>query len=580
MQSISQIILDVSRETQKPIINAVQFDGNTRKVIATILDNGVPFQMPDGVRATVGVERADGSSILYNELSSGDPAVVVSGNTAEITIASDALLVSGIGSASVNFYSENGEKLTTMNFLVNVHKSVVQDDSVILSEYYQLPMQKVEEATQEALDAAASASELKEYVIEPTNTNEDRTEEIREKLSLYNRVFFAPGNYLVSDTIVLPQRATVDGSGQNSVIMMDTGNPKTVFVCNGDNVVKNITIDGGLPSSNDEVGMAHGIHVPETSSFYQFTNVVGRGIPGAGIYVERSGYYSLRSTAISNCTFRTCGAGIYFGPIAEYSMVSNTSCTDCLYGCINNGGNNKFSACGFDGNRINFCIDGSNITGANNGHGSAVGCTFNHSTNAAVMFNACENGFTFAGCQFFDDVIRITDSSTVLFDGCQFRVSEFAISGGSESVIVNDGIFSIIPTITAVSKNRIFFNECYSISGEPIYINDRLNDFVIQKIRIPAGGSVTITLPASSFAMFATSATTAGRKSAALLWGGNATNSGLRAVAVPLLEGAEIAYAVGSTSGAYNTVTVSNSATSPADSVLITFVGKITYVVN
>ena len=79
-------------------------------------------------------------------------------------------------------------------------------------------------------------------------------------------------------------------------------------------------------------------------------------------------------------------------PNAISHMFTNIMASKCLYGCINNGGNNVFVNCGFNSNITGFLIDNSRGQSNNNSHGSAIGCTFNHSGNPQ---DGC---FAFAVC--------------------------------------------------------------------------------------------------------------------------------------------------------------------------------------
>lgn len=81
---------------------------------------------------------------------------------------------------------------------------------------------------------------------------------------------------------------------------------------------------------------------------------------------------------VCNVHIQDCYAGINLPIRSEYHKFTNVSSVFCYYGCINNGGNNIFVNCSFSQNIIGFLINNENNQAWNNGHGSVIGCTFNH----------------------------------------------------------------------------------------------------------------------------------------------------------------------------------------------------------
>ena len=113
-----------------------------------------------------------------------------------------------------------------------------------------------------------------------------------------------------------------------------------------------------------------------------------------------------------------CGAGLNIFSFSEYHSFTNILSAANLYGCINNGGNNLFSACHFSGNKTGFLIDNSRGQSNNNSHGSVVGCTFNHSDKnegVGIAVLGATHGFLFTSCQLFFSKIVVENSYGIVF---------------------------------------------------------------------------------------------------------------------------------------------------------------------
>lgn len=122
----SIIAIDLRDKYNNAILDAVQYDKNSRVVEATILEGGIPFRMPaTGVTYEVRFKRGDGSPGNYSELSDGTKAVRLKGQSVLSIYINDLILsVPGIASISVCM-KENGQEINTFSFYINVQKNVL-----------------------------------------------------------------------------------------------------------------------------------------------------------------------------------------------------------------------------------------------------------------------------------------------------------------------------------------------------------------------------------------------------------------------------------------------------------------------
>jgi hypothetical protein len=146
-------------------------------------------------------------------------------------------------------------------------------------------------------------------------------------------------------------------------------------------------------------------------------------------------------------------------------------CTDSLYGCINNGGNNVFVNCGFTGNKTGFLIDNSEGQSPNNSHGSVIGSTINHSgknEGIGIHILGATSGYVFSGCQLFFSKIVIENSHGIQINSTNFGKNiEISVKGGL-LVSFDDAIFTTMPKITVEDSKLVKFTNCYTRGGTPV----------------------------------------------------------------------------------------------------------------
>ena len=136
MTSISSIILNLSAVNSAVTVYAKQNDRIARKITATLFDGSTAWTPPVGAAVVIRYRMPDGTVGFYDTDENGDPASSVSGNVVTLTIAEQALTVPGDVWMELNFYNSGDEKLTTFYFLLKVQQSVLDDGTIISSDYF------------------------------------------------------------------------------------------------------------------------------------------------------------------------------------------------------------------------------------------------------------------------------------------------------------------------------------------------------------------------------------------------------------------------------------------------------------
>lgn len=123
MKVTTRIKVDLARLNFSGQVDAVQGDGNTRCIEVTLLQNGRPWEPPEGAGIAVVYTKPDRTKGLYDKLADGTPAVTVNGSTVTVTLAPQMLTVPGIVNAGIVFNSAQLDQLTTFPFPVRVEKN-------------------------------------------------------------------------------------------------------------------------------------------------------------------------------------------------------------------------------------------------------------------------------------------------------------------------------------------------------------------------------------------------------------------------------------------------------------------------
>lgn len=93
--------------TQVEVIPAMQGDG-ARMLLASLMANGEPWAVPEGVNVGVGYTLPDEATGYYNQLTDGSPAAAVAGNLVSVVLA--PVLTAQVGTAKLSLVLRQGEQ--------------------------------------------------------------------------------------------------------------------------------------------------------------------------------------------------------------------------------------------------------------------------------------------------------------------------------------------------------------------------------------------------------------------------------------------------------------------------------------
>lgn len=323
------------------------------------------------------------------------------------------------------------------------------------------------------------------YYIEAKNNLSDITEIIEKTLSEYGVCELGPGKFYVSG-IKMPDGTSLFGTGAaTKLILIDETENAAAIHLGSFCTVKNLYICGAEEkiSLPDSVGKRHGILFrgdAGTSRSFEcqpkhsiIESCFISSFTGGGITCDNTGYSPRSSITASNCHIFNCGAGIYIPYFSEYHEFTNILSTENLYGCINNGGNNVFMGCGFNSNVTGFVIDNADGKANNQAHGSAIGCTFNHSDRnkgVGIAVIGAKWGYVFSGCQLHYSRVIVENSTNISFNSFNVgRDHSFEIKGGKLTTLTNCS-FLVDANITVTDNDNVKITNCYTTNGKEITI--------------------------------------------------------------------------------------------------------------
>ena len=159
MQVTKSIKIDLVEKGVQPIVYAKQNDRQTRFIAVSLFANGQPFSVPDGVIAMFRAGKSDGTACFYDSNETGTPAITIEGNLVTVELAEQVLTAPGNVQAEINFYTAGGEKLTSFSFAIQVEKSVLTDQEIVSSDYYNVLTEQVKAAQDAAQNAQTSAGQ-------------------------------------------------------------------------------------------------------------------------------------------------------------------------------------------------------------------------------------------------------------------------------------------------------------------------------------------------------------------------------------------------------------------------------------
>ena len=310
----------------------------------------------------------------------------------------------------------------------------------------------------------------------PTGNTADRTSDIVTMLTQYGVCRLGKGNYYVKN-LVMPQNTMISGSGSDThIILLGTNTTDFAIQITDNCIIENVRVDGDTndiqlsPNYTNRDGIRWtGSYSSNNNTHYRaiLNNIYIYHFTGSGIRCNDTGPSSVACIMVSNIYIHNCNVGLNIAYRSEYGKFTNVRCGYNYYGIINNGGNNSFINCDVSGSRTGFLMDNSSSQSPNNGHGMCVGCTFNHiddNTGTAIDILNIKNGFLFTGCQIHYGKTHIDSSNGILFNNCQFGLSNnISISSGA-GIIFAECVFSVNPTITVVNNTTTRFQNCINLT--------------------------------------------------------------------------------------------------------------------
>ena len=324
------------------------------------------------------------------------------------------------------------------------------------------------------------------YVLESTGDTRDRSGEIEAILEEKGCCILGIGDFFVSG-VNMPAKSTLMGLGERSVLVLspevEEGTAVKMGTCCR---VENLSIAGSLGDLGRPaaVGTRHGLGFvgdgdPKTRlpqiKYGIAANLHIYNFSGGGVICNATGFSCDSSLTASGLRIHSCGVGIYIPYFSEYHKFTGALCTRNIYGCINNGGNNVFTACSFDGNKIGFLIDNSDKKACNNSHGTAVACTFNHSDSnkgIGIQVLGASHGYVFSACQLFFSQIVVEDSLGVQFVDFNCGKDEKITVRGGGMVRFSGCSFSKPPVLTVEDNPFVRWENCYDRHGEELKFDE------------------------------------------------------------------------------------------------------------
>lgn len=331
-----------------------------------------------------------------------------------------------------------------------------------------------------------NACAISKYYLESTGDKTDRTREIEVLLREHGACLLGTGVFYVSG-VTMPDDSCLMGMGPATRVILDESLEEGYAVrLTSRCTVKDIFFLGSsekLPYP-ETLGSRHGLLFEGTATSDNWRATIAeqphssiiescqfRYFSGGAITCKKTGYSTSASITASDCHMMYCGCGVYIPRFSEYHEFTNILCSENLYGCINNGGNNVFVNCGFNSNKTAFIIDNADGLANNNSHGSVIGCTFNHSDNntgIGIGITGAQSGHVFSGCQVFYSKIILADSDAILFNSFNFgRNTEIEVKAGTLAMFTNC-VFHSMPKITVEDNDKVKFLNCFTKDGEPV----------------------------------------------------------------------------------------------------------------
>lgn len=112
---VTKINVEMSGDTKRYLVSAKQGDKNTRHVIATLLNDGALYEIPEEARVIANIEKPDGKHV-YNDCD-------FSGAVVTLVLTNQILAVAGTAFCDIEVRSPDNEQvITSASFTIEIEK--------------------------------------------------------------------------------------------------------------------------------------------------------------------------------------------------------------------------------------------------------------------------------------------------------------------------------------------------------------------------------------------------------------------------------------------------------------------------
>ena len=258
----------------------------------------------------------------------------------------------------------------------------------------------------------------------------DDTAVIQQALD-FGPTYIPAGTYLVSNLVCSSSTKMVRGEGLASVLLFNSAVTNWLLTATNGTILKDFRLTGGVTNTFEAVttnGARNGLIVNCSAPFTSVSGVFIDGFNGSGLGMFGTNTMHDNSPDITMSKISYCFKGlttVVDGKPGEYSRLIGNSISYCRTGLEIGSGNTLVSA-----NNINNNYTGISITAnGNEGHGSIVGNTINHSSgyflyalNIGVPMVISGNQMFFGngyiqGCSGFNIYGNLINSTNINFSG-------------------------------------------------------------------------------------------------------------------------------------------------------------------
>ena len=273
----------------------------------------------------------------------------------------------------------------------------------------------------------------------------------------------SPGAYSLSGTITLKTGQTVDGNG--SVITF-TGTGALFNATTTDNwSIRNIRFSGTSPAVGTAISQFNckGFDIRNV-----YCTTIGTGISftGSDAPIIHAG------GIIDNAYVESSGTGIYIGPRAEYHRITNSNFNSNVVGGYFIGGNNVVTSSQFCDN--SGAAGAVFQTGANDNHGLATNCQFNHNSGIGVYASGLTSGQFFNNCSAANNTGNgiVVDSSKGFYWQGGFISNNVAVTGTSTGPNTIKDVWALSGALSVSGSSNTANTIFITAPGSPTYIRN------------------------------------------------------------------------------------------------------------